>query len=601
MNQKDKVLIVDDDSEILTVIKEGLEKYVSQFEVMTSTDVEKAIELLQKEYISVLITDIAMPKVDGVELLAYMSQNYPHVSCIVMTGNASIELKKRDDGEDTFGYIEKPFDINVLAWMIMDKLNRRDEGAIPGAVSISSLLQLVKMEEKTCLLEVCCGNKDKGCFYFNKGHLFNASNNGLQGEDAALKMITWDNATFQFKKLPNGNYKQLINKDLISLIMEGSRLKDEAIAQKKENVPRQIDSTEMVSKQESAFSSQHIEDDMISQAIWLAESTYFKQAQKVLTKLLKTNPRTGRGWLWYSRVTGSMKAMKSSLKNAAILRPKDPEVVEETKKFDLAEKKIWAERIRHCPFCWFPVDEEAVECQYCRSHLFIHEQFFVSIRAAEQKELEKAIERYTKVINREKNANAHYYLGMAHLNLENWEEAINQFHKAKKLSPVDKAFFSKQFNALMNFMAAMETLPEQEVFTRKKQTSLSESPQRNDNKIKILVVEDSATTRKVVSITLGQKGYEVLEAKDGLEALSKLNDDKPDLVLLDIIMPGMDGYKVLSIMKRSEEFKNIPVIMLTARDKLFDKIKGKVSGSNEYLTKPFDPDELVAKVSKYVP
>jgi twitching motility two-component system response regulator PilG len=113
-------------------------------------------------------------------------------------------------------------------------------------------------------------------------------------------------------------------------------------------------------------------------------------------------------------------------------------------------------------------------------------------------------------------------------------------------------------------------------------------------------VEDSTVNRKVITMTLSRKGYTIVEAKNGIEALAKLKDERPGLVLLDIIMPGMDGYKVLSIMKESVEYKDIPVIMLTSRDKLFDKIKGKMSGSNEYLTKPFDPDEIVAKVNKYL-
>ena len=145
----------------------------------------------------------------------------------------------------------------------------------------------------------------------------------------------------------------------------------------------------------------------------------------------------------------------------------------------------------------------------------------------------------------------------------------------------------------------MEILSAEKVYTRERQSTDSESPEETASENTILVVEDSAVTRKVISMTLSQNGYSIIEAKDGLEALAKLNEKKPDLMLLDIIMPGIDGYKVLAIMKKNPEFKDIPVIMLTARDKLFDKIKGKMSGSNEYLTKPFDPDVLTARVAKY--
>ena len=119
-------------------------------------------------------------------------------------------------------------------------------------------------------------------------------------------------------------------------------------------------------------------------------------------------------------------------------------------------------------------------------------------------------------------------------------------------------------------------------------------------KRKILVVEDSSTIRKVISITLSQKGYEIIEAGDGLEALSKLNEARPDLILLDIILPKMDGYQILSIIRENPEFKNIPVIMLTSKDGIINKVKGKVAGSSAYLTKPFDPAKLVETIERHI-
>lgn len=115
----------------------------------------------------------------------------------------------------------------------------------------------------------------------------------------------------------------------------------------------------------------------------------------------------------------------------------------------------------------------------------------------------------------------------------------------------------------------------------------------------ILVVEDSSTQRKIISKMLVQSGYRVLEAKDGYEALSIVEFEKPDLILLDIIMPGIDGYEVMAKMKELPDLKNVPIIMLTSRDTLIDKMRGKISGTNEYLTKPFKSKELIAKIEKY--
>lgn len=116
----------------------------------------------------------------------------------------------------------------------------------------------------------------------------------------------------------------------------------------------------------------------------------------------------------------------------------------------------------------------------------------------------------------------------------------------------------------------------------------------------VLVIEDSVISRRVILNTLSPKGYRILEASDGYQALEVLAREKPDLVLLDLIMPGMDGYKVLAHMKKKPDLSKIPVIILSSRDSLFDKLKGKMAGSDDYLTKPFSSLELENKISRYL-
>lgn len=122
----------------------------------------------------------------------------------------------------------------------------------------------------------------------------------------------------------------------------------------------------------------------------------------------------------------------------------------------------------------------------------------------------------------------------------------------------------------------------------------------NSSSKKILVVEDSRTQRIIICRMLKQNGYDIVEAGDGYEALGQLDKEKPDLILLDIIMPGIDGYKVMSLIKEKPGMKDIPIILLTSRDGLLDKMRGKVAGTSEYLTKPFAYEELIAKVDKYL-
>jgi twitching motility two-component system response regulator PilG len=114
--------------------------------------------------------------------------------------------------------------------------------------------------------------------------------------------------------------------------------------------------------------------------------------------------------------------------------------------------------------------------------------------------------------------------------------------------------------------------------------------------IKVLVIDDSNTIRRSAEIFLKQGGYEVLLAEDGFDALSKVNDHDPDLIFCDIPMPRLDGYQTCAIIKRNLKFSDVPVIMLSSKDGLFDKARGRMVGSQDYLTKPFTKDQLLQAV-----
>ena len=116
----------------------------------------------------------------------------------------------------------------------------------------------------------------------------------------------------------------------------------------------------------------------------------------------------------------------------------------------------------------------------------------------------------------------------------------------------------------------------------------------------ILAVDDSPTIRKLVSMTMEGQGYRVVVASDGIEALAILKDENPDLILCDVAMPKLDGYQLCKIIKNSTDTKHIPVVMLSGKDGLFDKVRGKMAGCANYITKPFEPDLLISEVRKYV-
>ncbi|MDX1625172.1 MAG: response regulator [Wenzhouxiangellaceae bacterium] len=138
---------------------------------------------------------------------------------------------------------------------------------------------------------------------------------------------------------------------------------------------------------------------------------------------------------------------------------------------------------------------------------------------------------------------------------------------------------------------------------------MSDEPSQNDagsgrsslEGLKVMVIDDSRTIRKSAETMLGREGCEVLTADDGFAALAMIHEHHPDLIFVDIMMPRLDGYQTCAIIKNNAEFRDTPVIMLTSKDGLFDKARGRIVGSDHYLTKPFTKDELLDAVREKAP
>ncbi len=116
--------------------------------------------------------------------------------------------------------------------------------------------------------------------------------------------------------------------------------------------------------------------------------------------------------------------------------------------------------------------------------------------------------------------------------------------------------------------------------------------------LKVMVIDDSQTIRSTAVSLLKEVGCEVLTANDGFEALAKIVDGRPDIILLDIMMPRLDGYQTCALVKHNTEFRQTPVIMLSSKDGLFDRARGKVVGSDDYITKPFTREELLGAIRR---
>jgi twitching motility two-component system response regulator PilG len=118
--------------------------------------------------------------------------------------------------------------------------------------------------------------------------------------------------------------------------------------------------------------------------------------------------------------------------------------------------------------------------------------------------------------------------------------------------------------------------------------------------LKVMVIDDSKTIRRTAETLLKKEGCEVVTANDGFEALAKISDTQPDLIFVDIMMPRLDGYQTCSVIKSNKMFKATPVIMLSSKDGLFDKARGRIVGSEQYLTKPFTREELLTAIRRFV-
>ncbi len=117
--------------------------------------------------------------------------------------------------------------------------------------------------------------------------------------------------------------------------------------------------------------------------------------------------------------------------------------------------------------------------------------------------------------------------------------------------------------------------------------------------LRVLVIDDSNTIRRSAEMFLKQGGHEVLLAEDGFDALAKVNDHKPHLIFCDILMPRLDGYQTCAIIKRNAGFCGVPVVMLSSKDGVFDKARGRMVGSQDFLTKPFTKDQLLRAVQQF--
>lgn len=240
-----------------------------------------------------------------------------------------------------------------------------------------------------------------------------------------------------------------------------------------------------------------------------------------------------------------------------------------------------------CDFCGGDNEVQAISCGTCRSVLSMSDiDTLFSNTQADAETVQDAVTRMEAEWNlREFSESELTVLGLGHFNLRNFDQGLSYFQEASSLNP-NNVILAGQVNAFAIRLDEMHRQEENREALPKGKT--------------ILVVDDSATVRRLISSKLEKCGHNVLTAVDGVEAMEIIEGVVPDLVLLDIAMPRMDGYSVCKLIRSSEAVKDVPVVMISGKDGFFDKVRGRMAGTTGYITKPFGPETLMRALDTYL-
>ncbi len=240
-----------------------------------------------------------------------------------------------------------------------------------------------------------------------------------------------------------------------------------------------------------------------------------------------------------------------------------------------------------CSFCSFENEVQAISCQGCMAVLTLADlEMLLANHHADKLMLRQAVERMEgERSSRVFEESELTMLGIGHLNLRNLQYGYNYLQEASQLNP-NNVVLGSQVNALL---IRLEEI--------KQQDEVHESMAKGKT---ILVVDDSPTVRKLIAGKLEKCGHDVFCSNDGVEAMERLEDLRPDLILLDINMPRMDGYQVCKLIRSNNNTKDVPVVMISGKDGFFDKVRGRMAGTSGYITKPFGPETLMKAVESYL-
>jgi twitching motility two-component system response regulator PilG len=315
---------------------------------------------------------------------------------------------------------------------------------------------------------------------------------------------------------------------------------------------------------------------LLEEGIAFARNGARENARARLEELLVIEPLSEAGWLWLASVGANRAVQRRCLNRVLEINPahRQARALLQRPEFQ-AEPRSTGWR---CPMCSFRAAAAPEICAGCGLVISLVDPDRILTNSRLNRGLvEAGARRYQQQLATAPGFEVHLHLGLAYLNLRQVPEGLDQLRTASLLRPQDEILRS-QIEILDLWWARLE------------EGRMAESA--------ILVVDDSPTVHKLVQSILQPSGFQVVVATDGVEGLSRLKELRPVLILLDITMPGMDGYQVCKVIKANPATADIPVVMLTGRDGLIDKVRAKMAGSTVYVTKPFSRASLQQVVDK---
>jgi twitching motility two-component system response regulator PilG len=304
-------------------------------------------------------------------------------------------------------------------------------------------------------------------------------------------------------------------------------------------------------------------------------------ARHHLRTAVERDPEHEQAWHWLAGVVDDPAEAVACLERVLELNPANSHAQETLRwhrtRLDAAARQ-W-----QCPLCQESAAEPVDVCPACHALLALDDPdaFFTTV-ALRTDRVEEAVARFEAALAKGSDFATQYNLGLAYLNLQRPDPALDCFQEALLFLPEHKEL-QVLTRALVQRKAAAD---ERARIERAQQPA-------------VLVIDDSPTVRKLVALTLEKEGFRVAAAADGEEGLRSVGDEVPDLILLDITMPGKDGYQVCKALRANRETSLIPVVMLSGKDGFFDKLRGRLAGSTEYVTKPFKSETLIQVVRRH--